>query len=119
MPHLLLRRGGVQWVTQQRGHPDDNRGVPCHYIPDEEPDLEDFFAQIVPPPPPTDRPGGMVFLAPYDPVIDFWFAYLRRGTRVRRVEGTQEEVREWARGQDVAERWAFDTERSAYVPMLD
>ena len=118
MPHPLLRRGGVQWATQQQ-RPDDNRGVPGNYLPDEETDLEDFFAQLVPAPPPTDGPGGVVFLAPFDPVIDFWFAYLRRGTRVERVEGTQEEVREWARVQDAAERWAFDTERSAYMPMVD
>ena len=93
--------------------------MPGNYLPDEETDLEDFFAQLVPAPPPTDGPGGVVFLAPFDPVIDFWFAYLRRGTRVERVEGTQEEVREWARVQDAAERWAFDTERSAYMPMVD
>jgi hypothetical protein len=93
--------------------------VPGHYLPDEEPDMEDFFAQIVPAPPPTGGPGGVVFLAPFDPVIDFWFAYLRQGPRVERVEGTQEEVRGWARVQDVAERWAFDTEHSTYVLMLD
>jgi hypothetical protein len=45
VPHPLLRRGGVQWVTQQQ-RPDHNRGVPGNYLPDEEPDLEDFFAQI-------------------------------------------------------------------------
>jgi hypothetical protein len=98
---------------------DDNRGVPGHYFPDEEPDLEDFFSQIVPPPPPTDRPGGVVFMAPFDPALDFWFAYLRRGDQVELVEGTLEEVHEWARAQGVAERWTFVSERSAYVPMMD
>ena len=98
---------------------DDNRGVPGNYLRDEEPDLEDFLAQVVRQPPPTDGPGGVVFMAPFDPAVDFWFAYLRRGTRVERVEGTQQEVGEWARVQNVAERWTFDRERSAYSPMPD
>ena len=106
-------------MSNRQRRMDDNRGVPGNYLRDEEPDLEDFFAQVVPQPPPTDGPGGVVFMAPFDPAVDFWFAYLRRGTRVERVEGTQEEVGEWARVQNVAERWTFDRERSAYSPMPD
>lgn len=88
-----------------------------HYLPDEEPDLEDFFSQLVPPRLPTDQAAW-----------SSWLHSTRRSTSGSstsdgeigwRVEGTQRELREWAQVQDVAERWIFITERSGYVAMLD
>lgn len=86
-----------------------------HYLPKGELDLEDFFAQVVPAPPPTDRAGGMLFMAPFDPALDRWFAYVRWGSHVDRFEGTQEAVCRWARSQDVTERWIYQVAREAYV----
>ena len=90
--------------------------MPGSYLPAGEPDLDDFFAQVVPTPPPTDRAGGVLFMAPFDPTLPRWFAYLRCGTHVDRFDGTREAVCEWARAQDVTERWIYSTDRAAYVP---
>ena len=40
-----------------------------------------------PTPPPTDRPGGVLFMAPFDPPLDRWFAYVRWGPHVDRFDG--------------------------------
>jgi hypothetical protein len=92
------------------------QGMLGNYLPDEESDPDDFFAQVVPEPPPTDRPGGMLFMAPFGPALDGWFAYIRNGAHVDRFDGSQESVKDWARAQDVAERWILASDRDAYVP---
>lgn len=89
--------------------------MPGYYLPGGDPDLEDFFSQIVPTPPPTDRVGGMLFIAPLDPTLDLWFAYLRRGRHVKRFDGSLDVVQRWAQAQTVAERWLYATDRAAYV----
>ena len=86
-----------------------------HHLPEAESDPEDFFAQVVPAPPPTDRPGGMLFMAPFDPALDRWFAYVRWGTHVDRFEGSQESVCRWARAQDVTERWLYRPDSAVYM----
>ncbi|GAA4393027.1 hypothetical protein GCM10023153_12720 [Ornithinibacter aureus] len=94
----------------------DTDPVRGHYLPEGEPDLEDFFAQVAPTPPPTDRPGGVLFMAPFDPPLDRWFAYVRWGPHVDRFTGSQESVCRWARSQDVTERWIYQPDAEAYVP---
>lgn len=90
-----------------------------HYLPPGDPDPEDFFAQIVPTPPPTDHAGGVVFMAPLDPAAELWFAYCRHGSRVTRVDGTRDAVEQWALEQPVAERWVYAQASAAYVRWSD
>jgi len=94
----------------------DNGHMPGHYLPEAEPDLDDFFSQIVPLPPPSNPVGGIVFIAPFDPTLERWFGYRRYDTKVERFEGSYEAVKQWAKVQEVAERWIYATDLSAYVP---
>src|SRR5574337_396998 len=94
-------------------------GMPGYYLPSDGPDLDDFFAQVWPLPPRTSVPGGMLFIAPFDPKLDSWFAYVRRDDQVARFEGPLESVQAWARNQQVSERWLYSTLTAEYVPWSD
>jgi len=59
----------------------------------------------------------MLFMAPLDPTLPRWFAYLRRGSHVDQFQGSQGSVRGWALAQDAAERWIYATDLAAYVPL--
>ncbi len=54
-------------------------------------------------------------MAPFDPDLGLWFAYLRRGDDVERFEGSRMVVRQWVKAQNVAQRWVFDVNRGAYL----
>lgn len=93
----------------------NNGQMAFHYLPPGGPDLEDFFSQIVPTPPPTAVAGGTVFMAPLDPESGLWFAYSRDGQEVKRFDGELQEVKQWALDQSAAVRWIYSAARAAYV----
>ena len=65
--------------------------MPGYYRRGVEPELEDFLAQIVPTPPPTDHSGGVLFMLPLEPRLVLWRAYVRHGPAMDAFDGPEGE----------------------------